>query len=265
MAKITDRPQINTKTLLKEIITKNLLKQSKLHLVLDIDQTLLHAVCFNDLQPEDFDFLKQNCEDFRESLCMFELESVHYLVKLRPYVRAFLEQANSLFELSLYTKGTKMYARCIAKLLDPEGKYFGQYRRIIGREDTPTEFKTLDLVRVEERAILIIDDTEIWPYDSENLLVIERYNYFGTKREGDGYLKRRSDECEFGGSLMNILEIAKGVHKRFFQLGNNNVVDEDDRRDVRIILGRQAEEKRRMISMIEVEVDREAPRKTKKD
>ncbi|XP_071723872.1 RNA polymerase II C-terminal domain phosphatase-like 5 [Rutidosis leptorrhynchoides] len=118
-----------------ETLTSNLVRNKKLHLVLDIDHTLIHAVSHDQPRPEDIDFFKQNQKIFEGSLFTFECESTTFLVKLRPLVRTFLEQANSLFEMSLYTRGTKMYARSIAKLLDPQGIYFGKRIISVGFKD----------------------------------------------------------------------------------------------------------------------------------
>lgn len=51
--------------------------------------------------------------------------------KLRPFIREFLEAAHNLAEMHVYTHGGREYAKAMANLLDPSGKYFKE--RIISQ------------------------------------------------------------------------------------------------------------------------------------
>ena len=44
--------------------------------------------------------------------------------KLRPFVREFLAAAHKFTEMHIYTHGDQEYAAAMARLLDPEQKYF---------------------------------------------------------------------------------------------------------------------------------------------
>ena len=90
---------------------------------------------------------------------LFMLEFMHMMTKLRPFVHSFLKEASKMFVLYIYTMGDRPYARQMAKLLDPKGEYFGE--RIISRDDgTVRHQKSLDVVLGQEKAVLILDDTE---------------------------------------------------------------------------------------------------------
>lgn len=81
------------------------------------------------------------------------------MTKLRPFVRKFLKEASNLFEMYIYTMGERPYAKEMAKLLDPADFYFNS--RVIAQGDcTPSHKKSLDIVLVQESAIIIHDDTE---------------------------------------------------------------------------------------------------------
>jgi TFIIF-interacting CTD phosphatase-like protein len=54
-----------------------------------------------------------------------------YQVKSRPCVREFLEAAHALFELEVYTFGTRPYADAVVAFLDPGGRFFGT--RVVSR------------------------------------------------------------------------------------------------------------------------------------
>lgn len=99
--------------------TERLRKQRKLSLVLDLDHTLVHAT--NDVRARHY----LNRLDVRTLvLPMLEDPSpqqqnlfMQHLVKLRPYVKEFLEAALPAFEIGVYTMGTRDYAEQICMLL----------------------------------------------------------------------------------------------------------------------------------------------------
>ena len=81
------------------------------------------------------------------------------VTKLRPNVHTFLEEASKLFEMYIYTMGSRDYALEMAELIDPKNKYFDS--RIISRDDSTQEKqKSLDIVLGRENAVLIVDDTK---------------------------------------------------------------------------------------------------------
>lgn len=90
---------------------------------------------------------------------LFRLDMMRMMTKLRPYVRTFLEEASSMFEMYIYTMGERPYAIEMAKLLDPGNLYFNS--RVISQADcTQRHQKGLDVVLGQESAVLILDDTE---------------------------------------------------------------------------------------------------------
>ena len=50
-------------------------------------------------------------------------KSKHY-VKFRPDLLDWLHDMSSMYELHIYTAGTRIYAETIAKLIDPSGELF---------------------------------------------------------------------------------------------------------------------------------------------
>lgn len=55
------------------------------------------------------------------------------LLHFRPHLETFLERVTSLYELHIYTMGTRNYAAAVANAIDPDGKYFSQ--RILSRDE----------------------------------------------------------------------------------------------------------------------------------
>ncbi|KAL9665890.1 hypothetical protein QQ045_000211 [Rhodiola kirilowii] len=121
--------------------------------------------------------------------CLFVVPGMPVMTKLWPFVRDFLKEANTMFEMYIHTMGDSCYAAAMATLLDPE-RYF--YRRVISRnESTQKHQKDLDLVLTHESAVIILDDTEaVWPKHTDNLILIERYNFFASSRPDKEYVMR---------------------------------------------------------------------------
>lgn len=61
-----------------------------------------------------------------------------YYVKTRPHVQHFLQEARKMYELHIYTMGTRTYADAVAKALDPEGTLFGG--RVLSRDESGSGF-----------------------------------------------------------------------------------------------------------------------------
>lgn len=58
---------------------------------------------------------------------------VWYHTKIRPGAVDFLNRVSQLYELHIFTMGSRMYAHTIARMLDPEGKLFAY--RIRSRDE----------------------------------------------------------------------------------------------------------------------------------
>lgn len=87
----------------------------RLHLVLDLDHTLLHttAVPLSTRIPSE--------------LVAFQLEGVRpgrYAVRLRDGLHAFLTQVSELAELHVYTMGARSYTREVLNIIDPKIQIF---------------------------------------------------------------------------------------------------------------------------------------------
>ncbi|RID71826.1 hypothetical protein BRARA_C03746 [Brassica rapa] len=206
-----------------ETLSSSLGKQ-KLHLVLDLDHTLLQAEKVYRLAEAERYLIGE--AGSRDDL--WKLKSSDFLVKLRPLLRDFLREANKMFTMHVYTMGTRSYAEAILELIDPDRFYFG--KRVITRDESPCT-KTLDLVLADERGVMIVDDTrDVWPDHKSNLIVISRYKYFRMKRS-QHYSEEKTDESESKSGLVDVFRILKEVHRRFFK-----VREELASKDVRLLL-----------------------------
>ncbi|KAJ2716494.1 CTD phosphatase Fcp1 [Coemansia spiralis] len=168
-------------------------QQRKLSLIIDLDQTIIHAnatldpefepwLIDNYKSPEAMDTDDANQPAERRlppDIAAFHLsDSVHrYFVKLRPGLRAFLEDLSQLYEMHIYTLGTRPYADAIAAIIDPDGRYFN--RRILSRSETQSSQKNLArLFPVDTSMVAILDDrADVWGWPP-NLIKVHRYAFF---------------------------------------------------------------------------------------
>ncbi|KAG2306233.1 hypothetical protein Bca4012_084732 [Brassica carinata] len=209
----------------------------KLHLVLDLDHTLLHTAPLTRLTEAEKYLIKEAASFTRDDLWEWTTggdDPVVSLTKLRPFVRGFLEEANEMFTMCVYTKGIRDYADLILDVIDPEKIYFGD--RVITREESP-DAKTLDLVLAHERGTLIVDDSrDVWPDHQSNLIVIGKYYYFRRTSSGQyskPYSEEKTDESEKEGGLANVLKLLKEVHSAFFGVAEEKELESQD---VRLLL-----------------------------
>lgn len=154
---------------------ERLLRDRKLVLLVDLDQTLIHTT--NENVPEDM-----------PGVCHFQLygpETPWYHTKLRPYVLEFLEKMSTLYELHICTFGVRMYAHKVAELIDPHKKLF--HYRILSRDEClDPRSKTGNLKSLfptGDSLVAIIDDREdVWNF-AANVITVKAYSYF--KNTGD--------------------------------------------------------------------------------
>lgn len=114
----------------------------------------------------------------RSVLNCFILDDTHFffipglpqqhVVKLRPGLDNFLKEASAMYDLFIYTHGTRLYAEQIAKIIDPDDSYF--HHRIVARTDTPDMVhKSLKLLfpSCDDSMIMVLDDRiDVWKVSS---------------------------------------------------------------------------------------------------
>lgn len=76
---------------------------------------------------------QENSGDIRQ-FKLPESDSITYYIKLRPGLEEFLKEIEQLYELHIYTMGTRHYAEAVAKEIDPNGSIFKE--RILSRDES---------------------------------------------------------------------------------------------------------------------------------
>ena len=129
---------------------KNLIYSKKKLLILDLDETLVHA---------DFENLSQNYDleiQFKDKNEIFSVG-----VFLRPYLNEFLDSTSKIFDIGIYTGSVKAYADAILDRIDPTKIYF---KFVLYREDCINIndkicIKDLNIFGIPLNKIVIIDNS----------------------------------------------------------------------------------------------------------
>lgn len=182
---------------------KRLLEHRRLSLVVDLDQTIIHACIDPTVGEWQNDPSNPNHAAVRD-VQSFQLNDdgprglasgCSYYIKMRPNLRQFLTNISKLYELHVYTMGTRAYAMNIAKIVDPDKKLFGD--RIISRDENGNmTAKSLQrLFPVSTNMVVVIDDrADVWPNNRRNLIKVVPYDFFkGTGDINSSFLPKRPE------------------------------------------------------------------------
>ncbi|XP_051948436.1 RNA polymerase II subunit A C-terminal domain phosphatase-like isoform X1 [Xyrauchen texanus] len=145
-------------------------RNRKLVLMVDLDQTLIHTT-------------EQHCQRMsNKGILHFQLGRGEPMLhtRLRPHCKDFLEKIANLYELHVFTFGSRLYAHTIAGFLDPEKKLFSH--RIMSRDECIDPFSKTGNLRnlfpCGDSMVCIIDDREdVWKF-APNLITVKKYIYF---------------------------------------------------------------------------------------
>lgn len=99
----------------------------RLKLVLDLDNTLLHAIARTKIGNVDIKlnhFLDSEGQPEMYKFVLPQLLSQTYYIKLRPGLRRFLREVSEYCDLAIHTNATREYADVIIAILDPDHTLF---------------------------------------------------------------------------------------------------------------------------------------------
>ena len=163
---------------------RRLLATKKLSLVVDVDQSIIHDTVdptVADWQKDEGNPNHEAVKDVKSFLLKDDgpgNRGCWYYVKLRPGLQQFLDNVSQMYELHIYTMGTRQYAKNIADIIDPDHKVFGD--RILSRDESGSmTAKNLQrLFPVDTKMVVIIDDRgDVWRW-IQNLIKVTPYDFF---------------------------------------------------------------------------------------
>ena len=177
------------------------LSKSKKILLLDLDETLIHA----DFNKEYENDPKNPYDTIISFVSENELNNVG--IFLRPGVKLFLENLSKFFEIGIFTASVSEYADEVIKFLDPENNFikFKLYRN--------------NCITVNE--ILRVKDLRILKgIDLKNIVLVDNNMYSFAAQLNNGILinsfytnKNDNELCNVYGYLINYIYHAEDVRK----------------------------------------------------
>ncbi|XP_019533693.3 RNA polymerase II subunit A C-terminal domain phosphatase [Aedes albopictus] len=204
-----------TETLAKKLgqaDTERLLKDKKLVLLVDLDQTLIHTT--NDNVPNNL----KDVYHFQ----LYGPNSPWYHTRLRPGALEFLTKMHPYYELHICTFGARNYAHMIAQFLDPDGKLFSH--RILSRDECFNATSKTDNLRAlfpcGDSMVCIIDDREdVWNM-AANLIQVKPYHFF--QHTGDINAPPGMSKHELDGKGVDFKDLIGQFSKDKKDKGKNN-------------------------------------------
>ncbi|XP_055687148.1 RNA polymerase II subunit A C-terminal domain phosphatase [Lutzomyia longipalpis] len=184
--------------------TERLLRDKKLVLLVDLDQTLIHTT--NDNVPNNL----KDVYHFQ----LYGPNSPWYHTRLRPGTPHFLSRMAPFFELHICTFGARNYAHMIATFLDENGKYFSH--RILSRDECFNATSKTDNLKAlfpcGDSMVCIIDDREdVWNM-AANLIQVKPYHFF--QHTGDINAPPGLDKHELDGKGVDFNELQNQIHRK---------------------------------------------------
>lgn len=176
----------------------------KLQLVLDLDHTLLE--CSTDRRAASVEGV----------VSLGSVAGRQHWVRLRPGLRAFFDEVRPLYELAIYTHGSRAYAAGVAKALAiaAPGTNFGG--RVVSRDDTSDLRGEKSLARLfpggAARALILDDRLDVWTRgidQTARVLVVQPYKFFDHHFRDPG---RRDGDAQLGHSARALRE----AHAAFY-------------------------------------------------
>ncbi|KAJ1457630.1 HAD-like domain-containing protein [Pelagophyceae sp. CCMP2097] len=145
--------------------SKRLLSKRKLSLVLDLDHTLVECTTDARAAAVDGAFALQLGD-----------RKVSHWIKLRPGLADLFGAVEALFELAIYTAGSREYAEAVAEVLEREFESIRFHGRIVSRDDCPDLTHQKELSRLfpgGARMALVVDDRfDVWYRGPQAALVV---------------------------------------------------------------------------------------------
>ena len=214
----------------KSMVNKYL-KERKLILLLDLDNTILHTSPLN-LSEKEYKNLK---EKHKESLGLIAVRQPNVnrfdqlVVKFRKHLKEFLNVAKEKYEIYIYTHGTKEYAVGIIEYINNNFSDKAlSTKRMLSRESDENGMLKIKSIKnffpTNVNMIVVIDDRkDVWMEKEENLLMISPYLFFYDKKyiKTDKNNKQIVEYCvefDYDNVLYVFKQMLSFINKAFYEI-----------------------------------------------
>lgn len=171
----------------EENVVKKYLDNKKLILLLDIDNTILHASNF-EITKDEYENLKKiyDWEITYITIPLLGHMKTHpvkqkIFLKFRPMLKSFLENLKNKYEIYIYTQGTVDYAQEIIKYINDTFDYnYFSNDRLVARTGLHWENKSIKKIfpTTEDMVVILDDRVDVWQQNKDNLINLVPYYFF---------------------------------------------------------------------------------------
>jgi len=199
------------------------LSEKKLILLLDLDNTILHAANIS-FTEEEYQILRNK---YGKEIAKLKIAYQSFLVKFRPCLKEFFERIKN-FDIFVYTYGTLDYAKAIINYLNTELDVKSlNMDKLVARENNNFESKNIKKIfpSTESMVVILDDRTDVWS-NRDNLINVSPYFFFTDEKiyKTDG--KKHIDEdldCVLY-SVSNLMNFIYAVFYRYYEK-NREIID----------------------------------------
>ena len=187
------------------LCTENVLRERKLVLLVDLDQTLIHSsLCYNARMA-----VKGIQQVRRKGTC------ITFWLRLRPGTIKFLKNISSRYEMIVCTMGTANYAKTVVQVLDPSQEIFkGRIisREYFGKSNVKSGILNQIFYNGDQSLIHMIDDrSSVWQ-NNPSLIKVPCYKFFNSDGTVSPTAYLMDDDCY----LEELEKHLKQIHKDFY-------------------------------------------------
>ena len=212
----------NSAKKMEEKVINRYLNKKKLILLLDLDNTILHACAFP-LNKEDYNYLK---EKYKENISEIGIRNKYdkqrydkIIIKFRVHLKEFFSSLENKYEIFTYTHGAQEYASSIIQ-------YINNYiypnslstERLICREVNNGIIKNKTIKKVfptTENMVVIVDDRiDVWIENNDNLINVHGYFFFYD--EFMNKIKAPFLSNDYDNALFIIMHLLNYIHGEFY-------------------------------------------------
>ena len=200
-------------------------------LLLDLDETLIHADFDEEFSPDEYDTVikfrakpeieeerrEKNIEDSDSTSCClseFEDDEIHSVgIFIRNGVKHFLKEVNKYFEVGIFTASVKEYADAVISFLDPENKLikFRLYRNNCINFNDAFTVKDLRIFKNVNLKNIVLLDNSMYSFASQINNGILINTFINDKSDNELY-----NALEYLVKYIYPAEDVRDVNERFF-------------------------------------------------
>ena len=151
--------------------SKNIKKENKKTLILDLDETLVHS----SFQPMQLNRKIIKPDIYFKIFFNYKYHDIY--VYKRPFLNKFLKEMNKIFKIFIFTASIKKYAKPLLNFLDDHNCFIKKFYRESCILSNGKFIKDLSLLKIKLNDVIILDNNPIsYKYNKKNGVPIKSWH-----------------------------------------------------------------------------------------